>query len=404
MNYNVVLGVTGGIAAYKACEVVSRLKKQNIDVNVIMTKHATEFVGPLTFQSISNNKVTTDMFATDFHWDIEHISLAKKADVFLIAPATANIIGKMANGIADDMLSTTVLATKADIILAPAMNTNMYENEVVQENIKKLKQRGVLFIEPVEGLLACNDIGKGKMEDPEQIVEVVMHQLTKTRDLEGKKVLVTAGPTIEAIDPVRYITNRSTGKMGYQIAREAVRRGAQVTLISGKTQEKLPYGINEFISIESAQEMYEAVMDKMQDMDIIIKSAAVADYTPREKSQSKIKKKDGDLNIELARTHDILFEAGQKKKANQILVGFAAETDDVMKNAVSKMERKNLDLIVANDIKKEGAGFGVDTNIVNIIDRDGTITQLPLMEKSKVAKNLLDKILEINDNALECRK
>lgn len=397
MNYNVVLGVTGGIAAYKACEVVSRLKKQNVNIDVIMTKNATEFVGPLTFQSISKNKVITDMFAADFHWDIEHISLAKKADVFLIAPATANIIGKMANGIADDMLSTTVMATKAQIILAPAMNTNMYYNENVQANIEKLKQQGVLFIEPAEGLLACNDIGRGKMQEPEQIVEIVMHHLTKNRDLEGKNVLVTAGPTIEAIDPVRYITNRSTGKMGYQIAKEAVRRGACVTLISGKTQEKLPYGISQYISIESSQEMYEEVMSHMEKMDIIIKSAAVADYTPKEKSQSKIKKNDGDLKIELSRTHDILFELGQKKKSKQILVGFAAETDDIMKNAVSKMERKNLDLIVANDIKKEGAGFGVDTNIVNIIDREGTITELPLMEKSQVAKNLVDKILEIHN-------
>lgn len=404
MKYNVVLGVTGGIAAYKACEVVSRLKKHNVNVDVIMTRHATEFVGSLTFQSLSSNKVVTDMFATDVHWDIEHISLAKKADVFLIAPATANIIGKMANGIADDMLSTTVMATKSQIIMAPAMNTNMYENAVVQENIEKLRKLGVLFIEPAEGLLACNDVGRGKMQEPEQIVEVVMHHLTKNKDLSGKNVLVTAGPTIEAVDPVRYITNRSTGKMGYQIAKEAVRRGARVTLISGKTQEKLPYGISEYISIESSQEMYEAVMKNMEKMDIIIKSAAVADYTPKEKSDSKIKKKDGDLNIELARTHDILFEAGQKKKPNQILVGFAAETDDIMKNALSKMERKNLDLIVANDIKKEGAGFGVNTNIVNIIDREGTITELPLMEKSQVAKNLLDLILDIHNEKQDSRK
>lgn len=392
---NVVLGVTGGIAVYKACDIVSRLKKNGVNVDVIMTKSATEFVGPMTFQSLSNNRVVTDMFDTNFYWDIEHIALAKKADLFLIAPATANIIGKMANGIADDMLSTTVMATKAQIIVAPAMNTNMYENPAVQENIEKLKARGVLFIEPVEGLLACNDVGKGKLEDPEKIVDIAMHHLSKTKDLEGKNILITAGPTIEAIDPVRYITNRSSGKMGYSIAKEAVRRGAKVTLISGKTQEKVPYGIENFISIESSEDMYNAVMENAGKMDIIIKSAAVADYTPREKSQSKLKKKDGDLKIELARTHDILFEVGKQKLPHQILVGFAAETDDVLENAKSKMQRKNLDFIVANDIKKEGAGFGVDTNIVNIIDKDGIITPLPMMAKSEVALKLFDRINEI---------
>lgn len=392
---NVVLGVTGGIAVYKACDIVSRLKKNGVNVDVIMTKSATEFVGPMTFQSLSNNRVVTDMFDTNFYWDIEHIALAKKADLFLIAPATANIIGKMANGIADDMLSTTVMATKAQIIVAPAMNTNMYENSAVQENIEKLKARGVLFIEPVEGLLACNDVGKGKLEDSEKIVDITMHHLSKTNDLEGKNILITAGPTIEAIDPVRYITNRSSGKMGYNIAKEAVRRGAKVTLISGKTQEKVPYGIETFISIESSEDMYNAVMANADKMDIIIKSAAVADYTPREKSQSKLKKKDGDLKIELARTQDILFEVGKQKLPHQILVGFAAETDDVLENAKSKMQRKNLDFIVANDIKKEGAGFGVDTNIVNIIDKDGIITPLPIMKKSEVALKLFDRIIEI---------
>ena len=394
MKHNVVLGVTGGIAAYKACDIVSRLVKKDVNVDVIMTESAAKFVGPVTFQSLSKNRVVTDMFDTNFYWDIEHISLAKKADVFLIAPATANIIGKMANGIADDMLSTTLMATKSRIIMAPAMNTAMYENPAVQENIEKLKNRGVIFIEPVEGLLACNDVGRGKMEDPEKITETVMHYLTRTEELKGKKVLVTAGPTIESIDPVRYITNRSSGKMGYQVAREAVRRGAQVTLVSGKTSEKVPYGISEFISIESSEDMYQEVMKRASDMDIIIKSAAVADYTPAHKSQSKIKKSDGDMRIELQRTHDILFETGQQKKENQILVGFAAETDDIMNNAVSKMKRKNLDLIVANDVKKEGAGFGTDTNIVNIIDRSGAITELPLMDKSLVAARLFDRITE----------
>lgn len=392
---NVVLGVTGGIAVYKACDIVSRLKKNGVNVDVIMTKSAAEFVGPMTFQSLSNNRVVTDMFDTNFHWDIEHISLAKKADVFLIAPATANIIGKMANGIADDMLSTTVMATKAQIIIAPAMNTNMFENLAVQENIQKLKSRGVIFIEPVEGLLACNDVGKGKLEDPEKIVDITMHHLSKTDDLAGMNILITAGPTIEAIDPVRYITNRSSGKMGYSIAAEAIRRGAKVTLISGKTNEKVPYGVDSFIKIESSEDMYKAVISNIDKMDVIIKSAAVADYTPMEKSQSKIKKKDGDLKIELARTHDILFEVGKQKKPHQILVGFAAETDDVLENAKSKMQRKNLDFIVANDIKKEGAGFGVDTNIVNIIDKEGIITPLPMMKKMEVAEKLFDKIVDI---------
>lgn len=404
MKYNVVLGVTGGIAAYKACDIVSRLTKKEVNVDVIMTRSATEFVGPITLQSLSKNKVVTDMFDTNFYWDIEHISLAKKADVFLIAPATANIIGKMANGIADDMLSTTLMATKSKIIMAPAMNTVMYESPAVQENIQKLIKRGVIFIEPLEGLLACNDIGKGKMQDPETIADTVIHHLTLTNDLEGKKVLVTAGPTIEVIDPVRYITNRSSGKMGYQVAREAVRRGAHVTLISGKTSEKIPYGISEFISIESAEDMYQAVITRAAEMDIIIKSAAVADYTPSQKSKSKIKKSEGDMSIELERTHDILFETGQQKRKNQILVGFAAETDHILKNAVSKMKRKNLDLIVANDVKKEGAGFGVDTNIVNIIDRDGSVTELPLMDKSMVAKNLFDKIMELYDDSRDDRK
>lgn len=392
---NVVLGVTGGIAVYKACDIVSRLKKNGVNVDVIMTKSATEFVGSMTFQSLSNNRVVTDMFDTNFYWDIEHIALAKKADLFLIAPATANIIGKMANGIADDMLSTTVMATKAQIIIAPAMNTNMYENPAVQENIEKLKARGIIFIEPVEGLLACNDIGKGKLEEPEKIVDIAMHHLSKTDDLKGKNILITAGPTIESIDPVRYITNRSSGKMGYSIAKEAIRRGAKVTLISGKTQEKVPYGIEKFISIESSEDMYNAVMSSIDKMDIIVKSAAVADYTPREKSQSKLKKKDGDLKIELERTHDILFEVGKQKLPHQILVGFAAETDDVLENAKSKMKRKNLDFIVANDIKKEGAGFGVDTNIVNIIDSDGMIMPLPMMTKIEVASQLFDRIMAI---------
>lgn len=393
MSGNVLLGVTGGIAAYKAADIVSRLIKQDVNVDVIMTKYAQEFITPMTFQSLSGNKTVTDMFDTSFTPDIEHISLAKKADVILIAPATANIIAKIAHGIADDMLTTVVLASKAKLIIAPAMNTVMYEAEVTQNNIKTLKERGVIVIDPVEGLLACNDLGRGKMEEPENIVEAVLYHLTCSRDLEGKKVLITAGPTRESIDPVRFITNRSTGKMGYEMAREAKRRGADVTLVSGRVNLKAPYGVN-LINIESAQDMYEEVMKRAGESDIIIKSAAVADYTPQNKSNIKIKKQSGDMKIELERTHDILFEVGQAKTDQQILVGFAAETNDVIENAKSKMQRKNLDFIIANDVKKEGAGFGTDTNIVTIIPRQGEIEPLPVMKKSEVARAVFDRILK----------
>lgn len=393
MSGNVLLGVTGGIAAYKAADIVSRLIKQDVNVDVIMTKYAQEFITPMTFQSLSGNKTVTDMFDTSFRPDIEHISLAKKADVILIAPATANIIAKIAHGIADDMLTTVVLASKAKLIMAPAMNTVMYEAEVTQNNIKTLKERGVIVIDPVEGLLACNDLGRGKMEEPENIVEAVLYHLTCSRDLEGKKVLITAGPTRESIDPVRFITNRSTGKMGYEMAREAKRRGADVTLVSGRVNLKAPYGVN-LINIESAQDMYEEVMKRAGESDIIIKSAAVADYTPQNKSNIKIKKQSGDMKIELERTHDILFEVGQAKTDQQILVGFAAETNDVIENAKSKMQRKNLDFIIANDVKKEGAGFGTDTNIVTIIPRQGEIEPLPVMKKSEVARAVFDRILK----------
>lgn len=393
MKKNVLLGVTGGIAAYKAAEILSRLKKEGINVDVIMTKHAQEFIAPLTFQSLSGNKTVVDMFDNNFIPDIEHISLAKKADIILIAPATANIIAKLVYGLADDMLSTVALASKAKLVIAPAMNTVMYEAEVTQKNIASLKERGAIFIEPVEGLLACNDVGRGKMEDPEKIVEAVVAHLYQEEDLKGKKVLVTAGPTRESIDPVRFLSNRSTGKMGYEVAREAFRRGAEVTLVSGKVNLRPPYGVT-IIDVESAQEMYEAVMDRAEASDIIIKSAAVADYRPKNQSDRKIKKKEGDMAIELDRTHDILQELGKKKKEGQVLVGFAAETDDLIQNAQSKMERKNLDLIIANDIKKEGAGFANDTNIVTIIDQKGRQESLPMMKKSEVAKSIFDRISE----------
>lgn len=397
MSKTVVLGVSGGIAAYKACDVVSRLRKENIQVNVIMTKHATEFVSALTFQSISQNPVAVEMFEPVTNWDIEHISLAKKADIFLIAPATANVIGKIANGIADDMLSTTVMATKAPVVIAPAMNTNMYENPVTQANIQKLKDLGYIFIEPGYGRLACGDLGPGKLAEPDLIVENIKFLLNKTDELKGKNVLVTAGPTQEAIDPVRYITNKSTGKMGYALAYQAALMGAKVTLVTGPTNLEIPFGISEVIKVKSAQQMYEAVTSSFDEMDIVIKSAAVADYKPKNISDSKIKKSDSDLVLELDRNKDILFELG-KLKTKQVLVGFAAETDDLIANAQKKLAKKNLDFIVANDLKQEGAGFAGDTNIVKLLFADGNIEELPIMTKNQLSKEIYDKIIYIMHN------
>ena len=397
MSKTVVLGVSGGIAAYKACDVVSRLRKENIQVNVIMTKHATEFVSALTFQSISQNPVAVEMFEPVTNWDIEHISLAKKADIFLIAPATANVIGKIANGIADDMLSTTVMATKAPVVIAPAMNTNMYENPVTQANIQKLKDLGYIFIEPGYGRLACGDLGPGKLAEPDLIVENIKFLLNKTDELKGKNVLVTAGPTQEAIDPVRYITNKSTGKMGYALAYQAALMGAKVTLVTGPTNIEIPFGISEVIKVKSAQQMYEAVTSSFDEMDIVIKSAAVADYKPKNISDSKIKKSDSDLVLELDRNKDILFELG-KLKTKQVLVGFAAETDDLIANAQKKLAKKNLDFIVANDLKQEGAGFAGDTNIAKLLFADGNIVELPIMTKNQLSKEIYDKIIYIMHN------
>lgn len=391
---NVVLGVTGGIAAYKSADIVSRLKKLNINVDVIMTKNAQQFITPLTFQSLSGNKTITDMFDTDFRPDIEHISLAKKADIILIAPATANMIAKLANGIADDMLSTVVMASKALLIIAPAMNTVMYESAANQKNMQTLQERGAVFVEPVEGLLACKDIGKGKMQEPQKIVDVVLYHLIKDSDLKGKKVLVTAGATIESVDPVRYFSNRSTGKMGYAMAQEAARRGAQVVLVSGKTNLEVPYGVDQCIVVESAQEMYQTVIAHAANSDIIIKSAAVADYRPKQVLENKMKKSPDNLQIEMERTQDILGQLGKLKRRDQILVGFAAETQDVVRYAQEKLERKNLDLIVANDVKMSGAGFGTDTNIVTIIDKEGSHA-LPILSKSEVAKAVFDKISDL---------
>ena len=393
----VVIGVCGGIAAYKACDIVSKLKKLDLNVHVIMTKSACEFVAPMTFQTLSQNFAITDMFEEPKTWDVEHISLAKKADTFLIVPATANVIGKIAGGIADDMLTTTVMATKAPVIIAPAMNTNMYENPIVQDNIEKLKGYGDKFVEPASGRLACGDLGRGKLADVDDIVHEVYVSLFGSDDLNGMKITVTAGPTVEDIDPVRYITNRSSGKMGYSIAKRAIMRGAEVTLISGPTSLDRPRGVHKFAQTSSAESLYNAVNDNFEDCDALIQSAAVADYKPKNYSKKKVKKKDGDLSIELARTKDVAKEMG-KIKADKVLVGFAAETNDLLQNAQRKIESKNLDFIVANDLTKEGAGFNTDTNIVKIIDADGNMEDYPKMSKEDVADIILDKVKAIIEN------
>lgn len=389
----VVIGVTGGIAVYKTLDIVSKLRKKDINVHVIMTEGATEFVTPLCFQSISQNYVVYDMFKEPNHWEIQHISLAKKADLFVIAPATANIIGKIANGIADDMLSTTIMATKAPVLIAPAMNCNMYENPIVQGNMETLKNFGYKFVEPEVGRLACGDTGSGKLANTDTIVDMIEFLLYQEKDLEGKRVLVTAGPTREDIDPVRFITNRSTGKMGYAIARAARNRGAEVTLISGPVNLTVPTGVK-CINTYSAEDMYNAVINNIDNMDIIIKSAAVADYKPENKSNIKIKKSESDLTLKLTRSKDILKEIGNKK-VTQIVVGFAAETNDIIENAKLKIKKKNLDMIVANDVMSLDAGFGVDTNSVKIIKKDGEIVEVPNMSKDEVAHKILDAIIKI---------
>lgn len=390
-NKKVLLGVSGGIAVYKALDVISRLKKKGIEVKVIMTKSATEFVTPLSFQSLSENPVVIDMFDEPKAWEIQHISLAKWADLVVVVPATANIIGKVANGIADDMLSTAIMATKAKVIFCPAMNTNMYENKIVQKNMATLKDLGYGFINPASGRLACGDIGRGKLENTEIIAEKIIKKLSsKSRDFEGKNVLVTAGPTIVPIDPVRYLTNRSTGKMGYEIAKEARDRGANVTLISGPTSLDIPTGVN-FIKVNTNEEMLNAVLDNFNDSNIVVKSAAVADFNVKEYSKEKIKKTDSNLVIELERDKDILETLG-KQKTNQIIVGFAAESSNVIENAKAKLKRKNIDYIVANDITSNDTGFASDDNKVTIISSLGDVISLDKMSKREVAKNIFDMI------------
>ena len=397
---NVALAVCGGIAAYKACDVVSKLKKLNANIHVIMTESACEFVQPMTFQTLSNNFVINDMFKEPKTWEVEHIELAKKADAFLIVPATANFIGKLAAGIADDMLTTTVMATRAPVIIAPAMNTNMYTNRIVQANMDKLGDLGYRFIDPASGRLACGDIGAGKLADVDDILAFIVDFFEKeseAKDLAGRRIMISAGPTIEAIDPVRYITNRSSGKMGYAIAKRAVARGAQVTLVSGKTDLEVPEGLAKFISIESADDLYENLVGEFDSNDVVIQSAAVADYKPKSYSDKKIKKKDSDLRIDLCRNKDIAQELG-KIKGNKVLVGFAAETNDVLENAAKKIKKKNLDFIVANDLTMQGAGFSTETNIVKIIEADGRIKEYPKLLKSEVGDIILDKVRDILEN------
>lgn len=388
----VVVGVTGGIAAYKTCEVVSRLKKLHADVRVIMTKNATEFVSPLTFQSLSHNPVSVDTFANIQTWEIEHIALAQRADVFVIAPATANIIGKLACGIADDMLSTTVMATHAPVLIAPAMNTAMLENAATQQNMRTLSERGMRFIAPGTGMLACGTSGAGRMSEPSQIVDEIVRTLRPREDFAGLSVVVTAGPTAEPLDPVRYITNRSSGKMGYAIAEAAHARGAHVTLISGPTAIQPPKGVD-FVRIGTTQELYDAVLSHA-DADVVIQAAAPADYRAREISPTKIKRTGDSLMIELVPNPDIAAALGARKHPGQTLVGFAAETNNVIENAQGKLKRKSLDLIVANDVTRAGAGFDVDTNIVTLIDGEG-MKELPMMTKREVADGILDRVAEL---------
>lgn len=396
MNFSgktVVLGVTGGIAAYKACDLVSRLHKKGINIRIIMTEHACEFVQPLTLEVLSGNRVVTDMFNRDFPWEVEHISLAKAADVFAVVPATANILGKYAHGIADDMLSTTLLATRAPVLFAPAMNTNMYEHPAVQENIATLKQRGCLFVEPASGHLACGDTGKGKLADVETIEQAILDALTE-KDMEGMHVTVTAGPTREAMDPVRFLSNHSTGKMGYAIARSAKMRGAQVTLITGPVSLAPLDGVR-MVPITSACEMREAVMEALPQSDLVIKAAAVGDYRPAQFQDDKIKKHDEDMSISLVRNPDILAEIGENRRDDQVICGFSMETRDLLENSTKKLKKKNCDVIVANNLKVKGAGFAGDTNVVTLLYRDGTVEPLELMEKDSVADILLERLVAL---------
>ncbi len=392
----ILLGVTGGIAAYKSASLASLLVKAGAEVRVLMTEHAKNFINPITFESLTGHKCVSDTFDRNFEFKVEHVALAKKADAVIIAPATANVTAKLAHGIADDMLTTTVLACRCPKIVAPAMNTAMYENPVTQDNLNTLRRYGMEIAEPDSGYLACGDVGAGKMPEPEVLLEYVYRACAFTgeqKDMEGLKVLVTAGPTQEAVDPVRYITNHSSGKMGYSIARMCMLRGASVTLVTGKTAIRAPMFVD-VVPVVSAKEMYDAVVSRSEEMDIIIKAAAVADYRPRHVAEEKVKKGDGQMVIELERTDDILADLGSRKRDGQFLCGFSMETERMVENSRKKLVRKNLDMIAANNLKVQGAGFETDTNIVTLIGKDFQ-EELPMMDKGQVASCLLDKILEL---------
>ena len=391
-NKCIVVGVTAGIAAYKICQLVSSLKKQGNEVHVIMTKEAEKFVTPLTFQTLSNQKVITDMFTVDYTPDVHHISLAKKADLFVVAPATANIIAKIAHGLADDMLTTTFLASTCPKLIVPAMNTNMLNNPITQDNIATCQKYGIHIMCSGAGYLACGDVGAGRLPEPEEIEDAIASLVETDRYLNGRHVVITAGATQEEIDPVRYITNHSTGKMGYALAKEARNAGARVTLISGKTNLPKPYGVD-VVSATSAANMAKSVIDNFEKADVLIMSAAVADYTPIEKAKQKIKKTDGNLSIALKRTQDILLTIGQKKREDQIVIGFAMETENLLENAAKKLQEKNANYIIANSIREPGAGFGVDTNIVKIISPT-SVEDLGLLSKDETAKEILRHCLK----------
>lgn len=388
----VLIGVSGGIAAYKTAYLVSSLVKTGAEVHVIMTEHACNFIHPLTFETLTGNKCVTDTFERNFKFDVEHVSLAKKADVFMVAPATANVMAKMAHGLADDMLTTTFLAAKCPKIVAPAMNTAMYENPVTQNNIDLLEKYGIEVIRPATGYLACGDTGTGKMPEPGVLFQYIERAISREKDMMGKKVLITAGATREAMDPVRFITNHSTGKMGFALAKECMLRGAEVTVVKAQTSCEIPMFID-IVPVESAADMFEAVTSRGDKMDIIIKAAAVSDYTPAEVSQEKVKKKDGDLSIPMKRTKDILKYLGEHKRQGQFLCGFSMETENMLENSTAKLRRKNADMIVANNLKDDGAGFGTDTNLVTLITEEGA-EQLSLMGKDQVAEAVVNKILD----------
>ena len=389
----VLLGVTGSIAAYKIASLASALKKLHADVHVLMTQNATNFINPITFESLTGNKCLVDTFDRNFQFQVEHVSIAKKADVVMIAPASANVIGKLAHGIADDMLTTTVMACKCKKYISPAMNTNMFENPIVQDNLKTLEHYGYEVIQPASGYLACGDTGAGKMPEPETLLAYIEKEIAREKDLQGKKILVTAGPTQEAIDPVRYITNHSSGKMGYAIAKAAMLRGAEVTLVSGCTAIEAPLFVN-VVPVVTAKDMFEAVTGISNEQDIIIKAAAVADYRPAVVSSEKVKKKEGQMSIELERTDDILKYLGENKREGQFLCGFSMETQNMISNSRAKLEKKNLDMVAANNVKEAGAGFQGDTNVLTLITQKEE-TSLPLMSKEDAANKLLDKILEL---------